>query len=149
MIANLLQRRASGSQGLLQRLCSKVQLVMCSPKPRAAMESRKCRKSFGWDRGWLLCSLDNRFSWLGKAACAEYRSAALAQASPGWHPERPVVWMNYVGSSSFSGASVTRHSVVNNNPAMEAAFCKAARVTFLGSTTPALTRSSYSFVATL
>ena len=32
---------------------------------------------------------------------------------------------------------------------MEAAFCKAARVTFFGSTTPALTRSSYSLVATL
>jgi chaperonin GroEL len=33
--------------------------------------------------------------------------------------------------------------------AIEAAFCSAERVTFLGSTTPALTRSSYSSVATL
>src|SRR6266850_3338878 len=45
---------------------------------------------------------------------------------------------------SFSGISVTRHSVVSNRPAIEAAFCSAVRVTFLGSTTPALTRSSYS-----
>ena len=34
-------------------------------------------------------------------------------------------------------------------PAIEEAFCSAVRVTFFGSTTPALTRSSYSSVATL
>ena len=45
---------------------------------------------------------------------------------------------------SFSGISVTRHSVVSSKPAIEAAFCNAVRVTFFGSTTPALTRSSYS-----
>jgi hypothetical protein len=45
--------------------------------------------------------------------------------------------------------SVITASVVSNRPAMEAAFCRAERVTFFGSTTPALTRSSYSPVATL
>src|SRR5438128_2425712 len=40
-----------------------------------------------------------------------------------------------MGYSFFSGSSVTRHSVVKSNPAMDAAFCKAARVTFFGSTT--------------
>src|SRR3989442_1040777 len=38
---------------------------------------------------------------------------------------------------SFSLASVTRHSVVSSRPAMEAAFCRAVRVTFFGSITPA------------
>src|SRR5438132_13582281 len=54
-----------------------------------------------------------------------------------------------IHSFSFSGSCVTRHSVVSSNPAIEAAFCRAARLTFVGSTTPALTRSSYSSVATL
>ena len=52
-------------------------------------------------------------------------------------------------SFSFPGTSVIRHSVVSSKPAIDAAFCMAARVTFLGSTTPALTKSSYSLVATL
>src|SRR5689334_9739342 len=143
MIANLLQRCASGSQRLLQRLYSKVHLVMCSPKPREAAESRKCHKSFGWDRGWLLCKLDNSISY-----SAEKLPASKTVLEFGRRQWSFVRW-SYCCSSSFSGADVTRHSVVNSNPAMEAAFCKAARVTFLGSTTPALTRSSYSFVATL
>src|SRR2546425_8212037 len=50
---------------------------------------------------------------------------------------------------SFSGRPATRHSVVSNSPAIDEAFCRAARVTFVGSTTPALTKSSYSLVATL
>ena len=40
-------------------------------------------------------------------------------------------------------------SVVSISPAMEAAFCRAVRVTFVGSMTPALTRSSYSLVPAL
>src|ERR1700730_10687093 len=46
---------------------------------------------------------------------------------------------------SFSGISVTNASVVS----MRAAFCSAVRTTFVGSTTPAFTRSSYLPVATL
>src|SRR5690242_2003536 len=113
MMANLLQRCASGSQQLLQRLCSKVQLVMCSPKPRAAMESRKCRKSFGWDRGWLLYNWDNNISY-----SAEKLPASKTVLEFGRRQWSFVRW-SYCCSSSFSGANVTRHSVVNNNPAME------------------------------
>src|SRR5438093_11715806 len=43
---------------------------------------------------------------------------------------------------SFAGISVMRHSVVSNKPAIEAAFCSAARVTFFGSTTPAFNVST-------
>src|SRR5271165_6740697 len=50
---------------------------------------------------------------------------------------------------SFSGNSVTNASVVSKRAEIEAAFCSAVRVTLVGSTTPALTRSSYSPVATL
>jgi hypothetical protein len=45
--------------------------------------------------------------------------------------------------------ALTPNSVVSSRPAMEAAFCSAVRVTLVGSTTPAFTRSSYSPVATL
>jgi hypothetical protein len=41
------------------------------------------------------------------------------------------------------------HSVVSSRPAIEAAFCRALRVTLAGSMTPALIRSTYSPVATL
>jgi hypothetical protein len=51
------------------------------------------------------------------------------------------------GVFSFSGISVTNASVVSNRPAMEAAFCSAVRVTLVGSTIPAFTRSLYSPVA--
>src|SRR5439155_24082065 len=44
-----------------------------------------------------------------------------------------------IHSFSFSGSCVTRHSDVSSNPTLEAAFCRAARVTLVGSTTPALT----------
>jgi len=44
-------------------------------------------------------------------------------------------------SSSFF--STTTHSVVSSSEAMEAAFCRAVRVTLVGSITPASTRSSY------
>ena len=53
------------------------------------------------------------------------------------------------GFSFFSGISVISASVVSIRPEIEPAFCSAERVTFLGSTTPAFTRSSYSPVATL
>ena len=42
----------------------------------------------------------------------------------------------------FSGRSAMRHSVVSMRPAIEAAFCRAERVTFVGSTTPLVSRSS-------
>ena len=48
-----------------------------------------------------------------------------------------------------SGLSAMAHSVVSSRPATEAAFCRAMRVTFFGSMTPALIRSSYSPVAAL
>ena len=53
------------------------------------------------------------------------------------------------GASFFSGISVTMHSVVSSRPAIEAAFCRAVRVTFAVSMTPAATRSSYFSVAAL
>jgi hypothetical protein len=43
---------------------------------------------------------------------------------------------------SFSGISVTNASVVSMRAEIEAAFCSAVRVTLVGSTTPAFTRSS-------
>ena len=45
-------------------------------------------------------------------------------------------------SSSFLGFSAMQASVVIINEATEAAFCSAVRTTFVGSITPALTRSS-------
>ena len=48
-----------------------------------------------------------------------------------------------------SGLSVIIHSVVSKSPATLAAFCRAERVTLVGSTTPALSRSSNFPVATL
>ena len=47
------------------------------------------------------------------------------------------------GAFSFSFFSTTTHSVVSSRPAMEAAFCKAVRVTLVGSMTPAATKSSH------
>jgi hypothetical protein len=49
----------------------------------------------------------------------------------------------------FSGLSATSTSVVSTRPAIEAAFCSAARVTLAGSITPAFTRSSKAPVAAL
>src|SRR5918993_392116 len=51
------------------------------------------------------------------------------------------------GLSSFF--STTTHSVVSRSPAMDAAFWSAVRVTFVGSMTPAFTRSSYVSLAAL
>jgi len=48
------------------------------------------------------------------------------------------------GSFSFSGISVTKHSVVISRPATEAEFCRAARVTLVGSMMPASSMSTYS-----
>ncbi len=52
------------------------------------------------------------------------------------------------GVFSFSGISVTMASVVSNRPEIDAAFCNALRVTLVGSTMPAFTKSVYSPVAT-
>ena len=48
-----------------------------------------------------------------------------------------------------SGFSETMASVVSRSAAMLAAFCNAERVTFVGSTTPAFSMSSYWSVAAL
>ena len=50
------------------------------------------------------------------------------------------------GPLSFFGFSATVASVVINNPAIDAAFCNAARTTFVGSRIPIFTRSPYSSV---
>ena len=47
-----------------------------------------------------------------------------------------------IAGLSFSGLSEITHSVVNNIPAIEAAFSKATRVTLVGSITPAAKRFS-------
>ena len=53
--------------------------------------------------------------------------------------------MSGIPDSSFSsGASAMTASVVRNNAAIDPAFCKAERVTFAASITPAFTKSSYS-----
>jgi len=52
-------------------------------------------------------------------------------------------------SFSFSFFSATRHSVVSSIDPIEAAFCRAERVTLAGSTIPAATRSSNLFVTAL
>jgi len=51
--------------------------------------------------------------------------------------------------ASSPGKSEIIASVVSSKPAIDAAFCKAARVTFAGSITPAFTRSSSSSVRAL
>src|SRR4029453_9000855 len=53
------------------------------------------------------------------------------------------------GAFSFSGFSATTASVVRNRAAIDAAFCRAERVTLVGSMMPALNMSSYSPVAAL
>ena len=50
------------------------------------------------------------------------------------------------GPSSFFGFSATVASVVISNPAIDAAFCSAARTTFVGSRIPIFTMSPYSSV---
>src|SRR6266550_4550215 len=59
-------------------------------------------------------------------------------------PMPPIPPPGIGGVFSFSGSSVTMASVVSNKPEIEAAFCNALRVTFVGSTMPAFTRSVYS-----
>src|SRR4051812_14962904 len=54
-----------------------------------------------------------------------------------------------MAGADFSGLSATTASVVRNRPAMDAAFCRAERVTLVGSGMPALSMSSYSPVAAL
>jgi hypothetical protein len=45
---------------------------------------------------------------------------------------------------SFAGTSATNASVVSRRPEIDAAFCSAVRVTLVGSTTPAFSKSPYS-----
>ncbi len=77
------------------------------------------------------------------------------------------MWFNANGVSPFStyrnrrrgrppppflasfGFSAIRASLVKSSVATLAAFCRAVRVTLVGSMTPALTRSSYTSVAAL
>ena len=56
-------------------------------------------------------------------------------------PPMPWSWP-WASGASGSGMSEIRHSVVRRRPEIEAAFCRAERVTLVGSTTPPLTRSS-------
>ena len=63
-------------------------------------------------------------------------------------PPIPPAPAGILGSSSF-GFSATIASVVSMSEATDAAFCSAQRLTFAGSMTPALIRSSYSPVAAL
>ena len=58
-------------------------------------------------------------------------------------------WPPPAGSFSSSGISTTALSVVSTSAAIEAAFCRADRVTLAGSMTPALVRSPHSPVAAL
>ena len=55
----------------------------------------------------------------------------------------------YEVTAALSGFSTTKVSVVRIIPAIEAAFCRAERLTFTGSTMPALIMSSYTSVSAL
>jgi len=59
---------------------------------------------------------------------------------PGIPP--PIGGIGGIGAAFSSLCSERTHSVVNNIPEIEAAFSRATRVTFVGSTTPALIRFS-------
>ena len=52
-----------------------------------------------------------------------------------------------IAGADFSGLSAMTASVVRNRAAIDAAFCRADRVTFAGSMMPAATRSTYSPLA--
>ncbi len=54
-----------------------------------------------------------------------------------------------IGGADSSGLSTTTASVVRNRAAMEAAFCRPARVTLAASMTPSENMSAYSSVAAL
>lgn len=60
----------------------------------------------------------------------------------------PAGYLLYAASSS-SGMEQIMASVVSMREAMDAAFCRAVRVTLVGSITPAFTRSSYCSVEAL
>ena len=62
-------------------------------------------------------------------------------------PPIPGAPIGISGLSSFF--STITHSVVRNIPAIEAAFSKATRATFAGSTTPAACKFSYTSVRAL
>src|SRR5690606_10986221 len=82
--------------------------------------------------------------------CFEARVAAIAarlhgsgngpDLMPADQKSMPAGAAGAVAVSSF-GISATDASVVRSRPAMDAAFCKAVRVTLVGSTTPISTRS--------
>jgi|GEM_PF-6026156 len=61
----------------------------------------------------------------------------------------PMPGLPIAGAGCSSGLSTTRHSVVRNIPAIEAAFSSATRATLAGSITPAARRSSYLSVRAL
>src|SRR5438093_187320 len=58
-------------------------------------------------------------------------------------------WPPAAAGSSSSGFSTTADSVVSTSPAIEAAFCRAERVTFAGSMIPLLNMSTHSPFAAL
>jgi hypothetical protein len=73
------------------------------------------------------------------------RPRATVSLSAGWTyimsmPPMPPMPPGIAGASSF-GSSATMQSVVSIRPATEAAFCRAERVTLVGSSTPISTMS--------
>jgi len=85
------------------------------------------------------------------------RSARIRGARRGRRPRQPPSGLSRrhrclraaPPASSFSGSSAIMHSVVNSIPETEAAFCRAVRVTLVGSITPAAIRSPYSSMEAL
>lgn len=80
------------------------------------------------------------------------RTFAVVRATWRWRIQRLPAIPESRACPYALGSSTTEQiiaSVVSMSEAMEAAFCRAERVTLVGSITPALTRSSYSSVEAL
>src|SRR5699024_1018238 len=98
-----------------------------------------------------------RESDMARAVPAPFRAPARLSSSSGGDqkpmpPIPPMPSMPAAASApaaAFSGLSATTDSVVRNRPAIEAAFCRAERVTLTGSLMPAASRSSYPPVTAL
>ena len=86
--------------------------------------------------GPLLLKRPAEFGWL--SLCRPTKRRYIMPPMP----PMPWSWWSPPAGAGGSGMSVMRHSVVSSRPLMEAAFCSALRVTLVGSTTPALTRST-------
>ena len=80
------------------------------------------------------------FSW-GGAARAAARGPGNYMPMPPMPPIPPMSGMPPPAPASSFGASATMHSVVSSSDATEAAFCRAVRVTFVGSRMPSSSMS--------